>query len=123
MQRYTKSLLVAAGTREFASVVGLVLTLLTGNLTWVLVQTGAVFLIVQSIEDFLLVPRMMGKAMGLSPAMMDRLMLNDDRTHRDEVFAWYRRGCVMVAKTERPVFVQLELRAQDEHPLIAITEG
>jgi hypothetical protein len=60
MQRYTKSLLVAAGTREFASVVGLVLTLLTGNLTWVLVLSGVALVSMlihwprrAAVEDFL----------------------------------------------------------------------
>ncbi len=37
---------------------------------WVLAQVGMVFVLVQSLQDGVLVPRIMGKAMGLSPAMI-----------------------------------------------------
>lgn len=43
----------------------------TGQSFWtILCFTGLVFLIVQLIQDIILVPRIMGKALGLSPAMI-----------------------------------------------------
>ncbi len=60
MQRYIKSVVVAAGLRELASIVGLVLTLLTANMTWVLLLGGAALISMlvhwprrAAIEDFL----------------------------------------------------------------------
>jgi len=41
MQRYTRSVIVASALREVAAVVGLVLTLLTGELLWVLLLSAA----------------------------------------------------------------------------------
>ncbi len=41
MQRYTKAVMVACALREVAAAAGLALSLLTGNLTWVLVLGGA----------------------------------------------------------------------------------
>lgn len=40
MQRYTKSVIVASALRELAVVVGFLLTLFTGDLTWVLLLGG-----------------------------------------------------------------------------------
>ncbi len=37
---------------------------------WVLLWTLVVFAVVQAIQDFVLVPRIMGKAMGLNPAVI-----------------------------------------------------
>ncbi len=43
----------------------------TGQSFWVVMGlTGLVFLVVQIIQDAILVPRILGKAMGLSPAVM-----------------------------------------------------
>ncbi len=43
----------------------------TGNNVWlVLAETGAVFIIVQTIQDTILVPKIMGKVTGLSPAII-----------------------------------------------------
>jgi predicted PurR-regulated permease PerM len=43
----------------------------TGQSFWVVMgMTGLVFLVVQIIQDAVLVPRILGKAMGLSPAVM-----------------------------------------------------
>ncbi len=60
MQRYIKSVVVAAGLRELASIVGLVLTVLTANMTWVLLLGGAALISMLvhwprrgAIEDFL----------------------------------------------------------------------
>ena len=60
MQRYIKSVVVAAGLRELASIVGLVLTVLTANMTWVLLLGGAALISMlvhwprrAAIEDFL----------------------------------------------------------------------
>lgn len=44
MQRYTRSVVVAAALREVAAVVGLVLTLLTGEIAWVAALSGAALL-------------------------------------------------------------------------------
>lgn len=41
MQRYTRSVIVASALREVAAVVGLVLTLLSGELVWVVVLSAA----------------------------------------------------------------------------------
>ncbi len=41
-----------------------------GNLWTMLALTGLVFVVVQIIQDAILVPRIMGKEMGLSPAMI-----------------------------------------------------
>jgi predicted PurR-regulated permease PerM len=41
-----------------------------GNLWTMLALTGLVFVVVQIIQDTILVPRIMGKEMGLSPAMI-----------------------------------------------------
>jgi predicted PurR-regulated permease PerM len=41
-----------------------------GNLLTMLALTGLVFVVVQIIQDTILVPRIMGKEMGLSPAMI-----------------------------------------------------
>ncbi len=41
MQRYTKAVVVACALREVAAIIGFALSLLTGNLTWVLVLGGA----------------------------------------------------------------------------------
>lgn len=60
MQRYIKSVVVAAALRELASVVGLVLTLLTADMTWVLLLGGTALISMlvhwprrAAIEDFL----------------------------------------------------------------------
>ncbi len=54
-----------------ALLLGVLLSLETGsNVWWILAQVMAVFVIVQAIQDLVLVPRIMGKAMGLSPAMI-----------------------------------------------------
>jgi predicted PurR-regulated permease PerM len=43
----------------------------TGSSFWLVFgQTGLVFLVVQALQDMVLVPRIMGKVMGLSPAMI-----------------------------------------------------
>jgi predicted PurR-regulated permease PerM len=43
----------------------------TGTNPWlVLALTGAVFLVVQAIQDLLLVPKIMGDVTGLNPAMI-----------------------------------------------------
>jgi predicted PurR-regulated permease PerM len=43
----------------------------TGQSFWVVMgMTGLVFVVVQIIQDAVLVPRILGKAMGLSPAVM-----------------------------------------------------
>ena len=43
----------------------------TGTAMWlVLVETALVFVIVQAIQEVLLIPKIMGKTMGLSPAMI-----------------------------------------------------
>jgi hypothetical protein len=61
MQRYTRSVVVAAALRESASTVGLVLSLLTADPTWVLVLAGAALLSMlihwprrAGVEDWLL---------------------------------------------------------------------
>lgn len=60
MQRYIKSVVVAAGLRELASMVGLLLTVLTANMTWVLLIGGVALISMlvhwprrAAIEDFL----------------------------------------------------------------------
>ena len=60
MQRYVKSVVVAAALRELASIVGLLLTLLTADMTWVLLLGGVALLSMlvhwprrAAIEDFL----------------------------------------------------------------------
>lgn len=60
MHRYIKSLLVAAALRELASIVGLLLTLLTADMTWVLLLGGTALISMfvhwprrAAIEDFL----------------------------------------------------------------------
>ena len=43
----------------------------TGGSFWlILLSALAVFAVVQTIQDMILTPRIMGKAMGLNPAMM-----------------------------------------------------
>jgi hypothetical protein len=61
MQRYTRSVVVAAALRESASTVGLVLSLLTADPTWVLLLAGAALLSMlihwprrAGVEDWLL---------------------------------------------------------------------
>jgi len=54
-----------------AFLLALVHTLETGGNLWtMLALTGLVFVIVQIIQDAILVPRIMGKEMGLNPAMI-----------------------------------------------------
>lgn len=60
MHRYIKSVVVAAALRELASIVGLLLTLLTADMTWVLLLGGAALISMfvhwprrAAIEDFL----------------------------------------------------------------------
>ena len=40
------------------------------NFWWILLSAGLVFVVVQSMQDFILVPRIMGKIMGLNPAVI-----------------------------------------------------
>lgn len=53
----------------------IILALLKANETgenawWILLSAAIVFIVVQSIQDFILVPRIMGKLMGLNPAVV-----------------------------------------------------
>jgi predicted PurR-regulated permease PerM len=54
-----------------AAILAAIHALETGQSFWVVLGlTGLVFMVVQIVQDALLVPRILGKAMGLSPAVM-----------------------------------------------------
>jgi hypothetical protein len=65
MQRYTQSVIVASALREVAAVVGFVLTLLTGQIVWVALLSGAALISMlvhwprrEAVRDFLQQQRM-----------------------------------------------------------------